>query len=62
MCVLICVCMLDPLLLCDDMSLCLQSLLQALGLQQQLVHGHMMLLPLLLQLTLCHLQGLQLTA
>lgn len=57
-----CVRVLNPLLLCDDMSLCLQGLLQALGLQQQLVHGHMMLLPLLLQVPLCHLQGLHLNA
>ena len=44
------------------MSLRLQGLLQTLGLQQQLVHGHVMLLPLLLQLPLCPLQGLHFTA
>lgn len=52
----------DPLLLCDHVSLSLQGLLQALGLQQQLVHGHLVLLPLLLLVPLRHLQGLELTA
>lgn len=48
----------SPPLLCDYVSLPLQRLLQALDLQQQLVHGHVMLLPLLLQLALCYLQRL----
>lgn len=49
-------------LLRDHVPLGLQGLLQALCLQQQLVHGHVMLLPLLLQLLLGHLQGLRLAA
>lgn len=52
----------SPPLLRDHVSLPLQRLLQALDLQQQLVHGHVMLLPLLLQLALRHLQRLGLAA
>lgn len=48
----------SPPLLCDHVSLPLQRLLQTLVLQHQLVFGHVVLLPLLLQLALGRLQRL----